>query len=253
VLVHLCPCVCLFFFFFTFSLVFVVWLAEHAQTSHDSARPANNQMDKFPPDRISIPDKHFTCIMAKPDGTPCGKRFSHKHDLKTHQRTHTGERPYQCSHCPQTFTRSSDMRSHERTHTGVKPFSCAVAGCDKTFSRGNDARRHSQLHGAIANGAHPVATASPVGLSALGSVNVFSPTAAVAAVEAVSTVTPNASAIDGLGAFPLPWDSSLLVLSVPSVNSATLPVASKKRAASESIDADAMFANAKRGKTPTIF
>ncbi|KAL0858396.1 hypothetical protein ABMA27_012277 [Loxostege sticticalis] len=45
----------------------------------------------------------------------CGRGFSTNRILANHRRTHTGERPYKCAHCPATFAQSTAMRTHERT------------------------------------------------------------------------------------------------------------------------------------------
>ena len=39
-------------------------------------------------------------------------------------RTHTGERPYQCSECEKGFTEYFYIGNHMRIHTGGKPYKC---------------------------------------------------------------------------------------------------------------------------------
>lgn len=50
----------------------------------------------------------FTCPI-------CGSCFTRKINLKGHERTHYGDRPYACSMCGKAFTRINDCRRHERT------------------------------------------------------------------------------------------------------------------------------------------
>ncbi|KAJ2941943.1 hypothetical protein O0L34_g10761 [Tuta absoluta] len=45
----------------------------------------------------------------------CGRAFQTNAVLAKHRRTHTGERPYKCIHCPAAFAQSSALNSHTRT------------------------------------------------------------------------------------------------------------------------------------------
>ncbi|KAH0436031.1 hypothetical protein CcaCcLH18_04564 [Colletotrichum camelliae] len=54
---------------------------------------------------------------AKFQCTICHKSFTRNINLKGHERSHFGERPYACSHCGKAFARLNDCRRHERIHT----------------------------------------------------------------------------------------------------------------------------------------
>ncbi|KAJ7185225.1 hypothetical protein C8R46DRAFT_936590, partial [Mycena filopes] len=50
-------------------------------------------------------------------------------------------RPYQCDACPLSFDRHHDLKRHQVTHVGERPYFCN-GGCNKTFTRKDALKRH---------------------------------------------------------------------------------------------------------------
>ena len=87
---------------------------------------------------------NFVCLYPE-----CNKRFTRAYNLRSHMRTHTKERPFECSICHQTFVRPHDKKRHEQLHSGVKEYVCRGKlqngnewGCGKKFARQDALARH---------------------------------------------------------------------------------------------------------------
>jgi hypothetical protein len=52
--------------------------------------------------------------------------------------------PFKCELCGKSFTRGFHLRSHLRSHAGERPFKCEE--CGRAFTRSNDCKRHEKLH-----------------------------------------------------------------------------------------------------------
>ncbi|RHZ75355.1 hypothetical protein Glove_216g68 [Diversispora epigaea] len=72
----------------------------------------------------------------------CNKTFARLYNLKSHQRTHSTDRPFKCPSCETAFARNHDLKRHQKIHENSKPYKCL--GCKKLFSRLDALRRHKQ-------------------------------------------------------------------------------------------------------------
>ncbi|XP_012515561.1 PREDICTED: zinc finger protein 57 homolog [Propithecus coquereli] len=74
----------------------------------------------------------------------CGKLFRTPKSLSYHRRAHLGERPFSCSLCDKTYCDASGLSRHRRVHLGYRPHSCSV--CGKAFRDQSELKRHQKIH-----------------------------------------------------------------------------------------------------------
>lgn len=78
----------------------------------------------------------------------CGKKFTRRHNLNAHSRSHANVRSFECRICSQRFIRKSDCVRHEKGHES-KGFLCggtlddgSTWGCKAAFSRADKRAMH---------------------------------------------------------------------------------------------------------------
>lgn len=106
-------------------------------------------------------DRAFSC-------SQCPLKFHERHKLKTHLRSHSGEKrkfllawnvfvsfipsfylflhliAFSCEFCDRKYTYKGDLNKHRQTHVGDNVYKCGI--CDKGFRFMVDFNRHSNEH-----------------------------------------------------------------------------------------------------------
>ncbi|KAG5849748.1 hypothetical protein ANANG_G00075010 [Anguilla anguilla] len=113
--------------------------------TEDPLPPSSTHEHPTPPETLPTPTQSHTGTPGAHTCSHCGKGFRSKSRLATHERTHTGRRPYRCSQCGKSFTCKSYLAGvHQRVHTGECPYQCSQ--CGKTFRQSSSLISHQRIH-----------------------------------------------------------------------------------------------------------
>ncbi|XP_073451038.1 uncharacterized protein [Aquarana catesbeiana] len=116
---------------------------EEIHSPDEPSEQENSFPDKESPDtdvKVEIGEKLYSC-------SECGKCYSQKRHLLTHQRLHTGAVPFTCTECGKSFNEKRYLTNHQNSHTGERAFSCS--GCGKGFTWKESLIRHKKFHSGV--------------------------------------------------------------------------------------------------------
>ncbi|XP_025413861.1 zinc finger protein 568-like [Sipha flava] len=95
----------------------------------------------------SFPTERFLAQHLAPDRKRCRvccKRFRNTSNVVSHERVHTGEKPYACPVCRKAFAQMGNLRTHQRSHASDRPYACDV--CHRRFVQKGNLTKHSSTH-----------------------------------------------------------------------------------------------------------
>nr|XP_051684787.1 Krueppel-like factor 17 isoform X2 [Oryctolagus cuniculus] len=101
----------------------------------------NSWAQEREPSRRSPVSRPYICQYEN-----CGKAYTKRSHLVSHERKHTGDRLYKCQWegCNWSFFRSDELTRHSRIHTRYRPHRCEQ--CGRQFMRSDHLRQHQRIH-----------------------------------------------------------------------------------------------------------
>ena len=130
---------------FTLRLFFdSVWSNHLGKTQQTVAMEMENYDFVLKGANVKNPKKTADNVIKSNKCNQCDYASSHAGRLRTHLKTHSGEKSNKCNQCDYTSSHAGNLRQHLKTHSGEKSNKCSQ--CDFTSSRAGDLKRHSKIH-----------------------------------------------------------------------------------------------------------